>query len=54
MKKNRITKTKLREYGLTPSTVAKFAKGEYVSMKTIVTLCEILKCQPGDIIEVVE
>jgi DNA-binding Xre family transcriptional regulator len=36
---------------LTPNTVARFAKGEQVSLDIIERLCKALECQPGDIME---
>ena len=35
------------------STYKKIQDGEHISTKTIETLCEYLKCQPGDILEYV-
>lgn len=46
----RIRKEKL----LSESTVQKLRLGEYVSMENLATLCELLECQPGDIMEYVE
>lgn len=46
----RIRKEKL----LSESTVQKLRLGEYVSMENLTTLCELLECQPGDIMEYVE
>lgn len=33
------------------STVQQFRKGEIVSNNALAKLCELLQCQPGDIIE---
>ncbi|AEH49825.1 XRE family transcriptional regulator [Geobacillus sp. NFOSA3] len=33
------------------STMAKFNKGEYVSLEVIDRICAVLDCQPGDLIE---
>jgi DNA-binding Xre family transcriptional regulator len=38
---------------LTPNTVARFAKGEPVSLDIIERICAALGCQPGDIVEYV-
>jgi DNA-binding Xre family transcriptional regulator len=38
---------------LTPNTVARFAKGEPVSLEVIERICKALNCQPGDIMEYV-
>jgi DNA-binding Xre family transcriptional regulator len=39
---------------LTPNTVARFAKGEPVSLEIIERLCKALECTPNDIFEVVK
>ena len=36
---------------LSPSTVAKFSKGECIGTATIEKICLFLHCQPGDIME---
>jgi DNA-binding Xre family transcriptional regulator len=38
---------------LSSSAVAKFAKGEPVSLDIIERICKALDCQPGDIVEYV-
>ena len=43
----RIRKEKL----LAESTVQAFRKGELVSLDNIARVCELLGCQPGDILE---
>lgn len=43
----RIRKEKL----LSESTLQKFRTGEIVNSENIGTLCRLLNCQPGDIIE---
>lgn len=49
-----MTKENLRiELGLSPSTMAKMGKGEYVSLEVVHRLCERFNCQPGDLIEYV-
>lgn len=40
--------------GLSTSAVAKFAKGEPVSLEIIERLCTALGCQPSDIFEIVK
>lgn len=47
---NTIRKEKL----FSESTLQKFRNNEMVSSKNINTLCKLLNCQPGDIIEYVE
>lgn len=39
---------------LSPKTVAKLSKGEYLSGEVIEKICMFLHCQPGDIMEIVE
>ncbi|WP_339278447.1 helix-turn-helix transcriptional regulator [Paenibacillus sp. FSL W8-0426] len=47
-----MKKTDLKtELGLGPSTVAKFEKGENVSMDVLDKLCTHFACTPNDIIE---
>lgn len=46
----RIRKDRL----LSESTVQKLRSGEPVSWENIETLCKLLHCQPGDIIEYVD
>ena len=52
MAKKGIKKVDLRtKYGLNPKTVDSLVKGKSVTMDTIITLCKILDCQPGDLVE---
>ena len=47
-----IKKIDLRtKYKMNPKTVEKKKKNKSVTVDTIMTLCEILNCQPGDIME---
>lgn len=39
---------------LSPSTMAKLSKDEYVRMEVIVKICDKLKVDIGDIMEIVE
>lgn len=48
-----MKKSDLREI-LSPKTVSKLSKGEYLSGEAIEKICLFLGCQPGDIMEVVE
>ena len=43
----RIRKEKL----LSESTMTKLRRGESISWENIETICKLLECQPGDIIE---
>lgn len=37
--------------GLSSSTMTKISKGESVTLLTINSICNVLQCQPGDILE---
>lgn len=39
---------------LSPKTIAKLSKGEYISGEAIEKICKFLGCQPGDIMEYIE
>lgn len=41
----------LRQNGMHPSVVNKLRKNERVNTDTIDRICELLDCQPGDIME---
>lgn len=43
----------LRQQGVHPATVNKLRKNERVNTDTIALLCQVLECQPGDIMEYV-
>lgn len=43
----------LRQNGIHPATVAKLRKNERINTDTINSLCRLLNCQPGDIMEYV-
>lgn len=52
---NGMKKTDLCEkIGLATNTLAKFAKNEHVSSKTLEKICDYFHCQPGDIMEYVK
>ncbi|MCO5384427.1 MAG: helix-turn-helix transcriptional regulator [Desulfitobacterium hafniense] len=45
----------LREaLNLSPSTMAKMTKGQYVSLEVLHRICVYLDCQPGDLIAYVK
>ena len=49
-----VKKIDLRtKYKLNPKTVDSLTKNKSVTVDTIMTLCEIFDCQPGDIMEYV-
>lgn len=49
-----IKKIDLRnKYGINPKTVDSLVKNKSVTVDTIMTLCKLLDCQPGDIMSFV-
>ena len=47
-----ITKTQLREQlGISMATLAKISKDEYISMKVLDDICNLLNCKIEDVIE---
>ena len=54
LKKKGYTSTKIREEKLIgQSYLQQLRHGELVSWKTLDTICSLLACQPGDLIEYV-
>lgn len=54
LKKNGYSSTKIREEKLIgQSYLQQIRHGELVSWKTLDTICSLLDCQPGDLIEYV-
>ncbi len=51
MEQKGIKKFDLRKMGLSPTIVDRLVKNGDVNTSTIMRLCEILDCQPGDIME---
>ncbi len=50
-----ISKPQLRKKAkLSPATLTKLNKNEYVSMDVLTRICEVLKCDIGDIVQVVK
>ena len=55
LKKKGYSSTKIREEKLIgQSYLQQIRHGELVSWKTLDTICSLLECQPGDLIEYVE
>ena len=55
LKKKGYTSTKIREEKLIgQSYLQQLRHGELVSWKTLDTICSLLECQPGDLVEYVE
>lgn len=49
------TRTHLREeLGISPSTLAKMSKGDYVALSVIARICEYLDCRIEEVVEFVE
>lgn len=47
-----MTKEEMRvKLGLSPSTVAKMGRNEYVAMRVLHDICSLFNCQPNDVIE---
>lgn len=52
---NGISKPELcRRAGFSPATLTKLNKNEFVSMDILVKICRTLKCDIGDILEIVK
>lgn len=51
MKDRSIKKIDLRKYGFSPTIVNRLVTNSNVNVSTIIRLCEIINCQPGDIME---
>lgn len=49
-----IKKYDLRKNGFSPTVVDRLVKNCDVNTSTIIKLCELLNCQPGDIMESVD
>ena len=55
LKKKGYSSTRIREEKLIgQSYLQQLRRGELVSWKTLHTICSLLECQPGDLIEYVE
>ena len=51
MKDRSIKKIDLRKYGFSPTIINRLVTNSNVNVSTIIRLCEIIDCQPGDIME---
>ena len=52
MESKGIKKTDLREkYKISPTIISRLTRNSNVAVDTIMYLCEILNCQPGEIME---
>ncbi len=49
-----ISKPQLREMaGLSPATMTRLNKNEYVSLDVLTRICKVLECNIGDIVDAV-
>ena len=53
MESKGIKKIDLRKSGFSPTLVDRLVKNNNVNTSTIIELCKLLDCQPGDILEYV-
>lgn len=53
METKQLKKYDLRKAGINPKVVDALQKNNNVNVSTIMQLCEILNCQPGDLMEYV-
>ena len=52
MNRQGIGKEELRKkISISPATMAKISKNQYVSLEVIAKICDVLSCQPGDLME---
>lgn len=51
IKRKNLNKTYLRENGIHPSSIAKMGKNEYIDLKILSRICELLKCDFSNIME---
>ncbi len=53
MQQRQVNKQWLKSNGVHSNTVAKLVKNENVTCEVICKLCNLLECQPGDLMEYV-
>ncbi|MBR2398372.1 MAG: helix-turn-helix transcriptional regulator [Alistipes sp.] len=51
--KSMMKKDLMAEAKISPSTMAKMGKNEPVSMEVLIRICQVLKCDIGDIVEII-
>jgi len=50
-----LTKVQLRDIsGISPATMTRLNKDEYVALSILTKICKVLECDIGDIVEVVK
>ena len=52
--KSMMKKDLMAEAKISPSTMAKMGKNEPVSMEVLIRICQVLKCDIGDICEITQ
>lgn len=53
LKSRNLNKTYLRENGIHPTSIARMGKNEYIDIKILARICELLNCDFSDIMEYV-
>lgn len=53
LKKKNLNKTYLRENGIHPTSIARMGKNEYIDIKVLARICEVLECDFSDIMKYV-
>ena len=49
-----MNKTQLRQkVGLSTNVIAKLSKNDVVSMETLMRICQVFRCDVGDIVEII-
>ena len=51
--KSMMKKDLMAEAKISPSTMAKMGKNEPVSMEVLIRICQVLKCDIGDLVEII-
>ena len=51
LKNKNLNKTYLRENGIHPTSIARMGKNEYIDIKILSRICELLSCDYADIME---
>lgn len=54
IKKDKMKEDLRNDLKISPATLAKMSKGEDVSLRVIIKICEYLECRIEDVIELVE
>lgn len=54
LKNKNLNKTYLRENGIHPTSIARMGKNEYIDIKILSRICELLSCDYADIMEYIQ